>query len=115
MNAPLDVFARLSLVDGEGKEISVRAEDEVITVTVPSLWIGRPVLKQLSDRQRRQRLIGYAHDGLDRADLMVELRVSQRLIARIGPRARPGLWSRLLGLGPVELKIVPILLSLFKR
>ena len=115
MHAPLDVFARLSLVNDDGKEISVRAEDEIITVTVPSLWVSRPVLKQLSERQRRQRLFGHIHDGLDRADLMVELHVSQRLIARIGPRVRPGVWSRLLGLGPVELKIVPILLSLFKR
>ena len=115
MNAPLDVFARLSLVNDDGKEISVRAEDEVITVTLPSLWVGCPVLKQFSERQRRQRLFGYAHAGLDRADLMVELHVSQRLIALIGPRARPGLLARLLGLGPVELRILPILLSLFKR
>jgi hypothetical protein len=115
MNAPLDVFARLSVVDEKGKEISVNADKEIVTVMLPSLWIGRPVLGQLADRQRRTWLLDTLHDVLKTSDLAIEFRIAHRVIALIGPQSKPGFLSRIVGLGPLELKIVPILLSLFKR
>lgn len=115
MNAPLDVSAQLSLTDENGKEISVIAEKEIITVTLPSLWVGRPILRQLSNRRQRTWMMEHFHYSLKHADLMVEFRIADRIIALIGPQSRPGLLSRIMGFGPVELKIVPILLSLFKR
>jgi len=115
MNAPLNVSALLLLTDENGKEISVSAEKEIITVLLPSLWVGRPMLRQLSNRRQRTWMMENIYGGLKQADLMIEFRIAHQIIARIGPQSRPGLVSRIMGLGPVELKIVPILLSLFKK
>lgn len=115
MNAPLDVSAQLSLTDQNGKEISLSAEKEIITVTLPSLWVGRPMLRQLSNRRQRTWIMENVYGGLKHVDLMIEFRIANKVIARIGPQTHSGLIARMLGLGPVELKIVPILLSLFKR
>ena len=114
MSAPLDVSARLSLTDENGNEISVSAEKEIITVMLPSLWVCPPMLRQLSNRQERTWMMENFYRGLEHADLMIEFRIAHRVIALIGPHSRPGLVSRIVGFGPVELKIVPILLSLFK-
>ncbi len=114
-NAPLNVFADLRVETDIGREILVSADAEVVTVTLPSLWVGRPMLQQLSNRQRRAGLLEHVHGGLKRADLVIEFRIAHRVIALIGPQSRPNLLTRLLGFGPIELKIVPILLSLFKR
>ncbi|ABM04834.1 conserved hypothetical protein [Psychromonas ingrahamii 37] len=115
MSAPLDVSAQLSLTNENGKTILLSAEKEIITVTLPSLWVGRPILRQLSNRGQRTRMIENVHGGLKLTDLVIEFRIADRVIALIAPQSDSGLVSRMLGVGPVELKIVPILLSLFKR
>jgi hypothetical protein len=115
MNAALNVTGHLSLINENGKEISVIAEKEIITVMLPSLWVGRPMLQQFTNQRQRSWMIGNVHDGLKLTDLMLEFRIADRVVALIGPQSRSGLISRILGFGPVELKIVPILLSLFKR
>ena len=114
MSAPLDVSAQLSLTDENGKKILLSAEKEIITVTLPNLWVGRPILWQLTNRGQYTRIIEHVHGGLQFADLMIEFRIADRVIALIAPQSRSGLVSRILGVGPAELKIVPILLSLFK-
>jgi len=115
MNAPLDVSGKLSLTDENGKEISVSAEKEIITVTLPSLWVGRPMLRQLSKRRQRTWMVENVYGGLKHVDLLIEFRIANKIIARVGPQTHSGLIARMLGFGPVELKIVPILLSLLKR
>lgn len=115
MSVPLDVSGQLSLTDKNGKEILVSAEKEIITVMLPSLWAGSSILRQLSNRRQRTRMMENVHAGLKHADLMIEFRIAHRVIALIGPQSRPGLISRIVGIGPVQMKIVPILLSLFKR
>ncbi|MFT6140040.1 MAG: hypothetical protein ACJAXN_001240 [Psychromonas sp.] len=115
MNAPLNVSAQLSLTDESGKQILLSAEKERITVTLPSLWVGRPILRQLSNPRQRTRIIENVYGGLKLTDLTIEFRIADRVIALIAPQSRPDLVSRVLGFGPVELKIVPILLSFFKR
>lgn len=115
MSTPLDISAQLSLTDENGKQILVSAEKEIITVILPSLWVVRPMLRQLSNRRQCTWMMENVHGGLKHADLMIEFRIAHRVIALIGPHSRPGLVSRIVGFGPVELKIVPLLLSLFKR
>ncbi|MFT6924704.1 MAG: hypothetical protein ACJAZP_000262 [Psychromonas sp.] len=115
MSYPLDVSGRLSLTDENGKQILVTAEKQTITVTLPSLWVGHPMLRQLSNRRQRTSMMENIYGGLKHADLMIEFRIADRIIALVGPQSRPGFLSHLVGFGPVELKIVPILLSLFKR
>lgn len=115
MSTPLDVSAWLSLTDENGNEISVSAENEIITVMLPNLWIVRPILRQFTNRRQRNCMIENVHSGLKHTDLMIEFRIANRVIALIGPHSRPGFISRIVGVGPVELKIFPILLSLFER
>jgi len=115
MNAPLDISGQLSLTDENGKQISVSAEKEIITVMLPSLWVARPMLRQLGNRRLRTSIMKNVCGGLQHADLMIEFKIAHQTIARIGPQTRAGLVSRILGLDPVELKIVPILLSLLKK
>lgn len=115
MGAPLNVFAQLSLVAENGQAISVSAENEIITVTLPNLWIGRSILKQFSNRQKRGEMLENLYSGLLYTDLAIEFRISQRIIAQLRPESRPSFLSRLFGFGRIELKIIPILLSLFKR
>ena len=114
MSEPLDVSARLSLTDENGNEISVSAEKEIITVMLPSLWVASPMLRQLTNRRRRTWMMENVHGGLKHADLRIEFRIAHRVVALLGPQSRPSWLSRIVGVGPVELKIVPILLSMFK-
>ena len=53
MSTPLNVFAQLSLTDENGKEMSVSAENEIITVMIPSLWATRPMFRLFTNRQQR--------------------------------------------------------------
>ena len=115
MSDALDVSARLSLTNENGKEILVSAEKEIITVMLPSLWFAHTMLAQFTDRCQRIWLMENVYGGLKHADLMIEFRIADRLIARIGPDSFPGFVSRIVGFGSVELKILPILLSLLKR
>lgn len=116
MSIPLDVFAQLSLVADTGEEVAVSAKDETITVELPSLWTGRSIVaRQLADRAQRKRMIEKLHMGLQVADLALEFWVAHRLIAQLRPQSRPTLLSRILGVGAVELRIIPLLLSLLRR
>ncbi|MCG6200635.1 hypothetical protein [Psychromonas antarctica] len=115
MNAALDVFTRLSLTDESGNQILVNADNEIISVMLPSLKVARTLLKQLSNCQQRAWIIANFHRGLNHADLIFEFQIAHRIIARIGPHTTSGVFSRMAGFGPVELKIIAILQSLLKR
>jgi hypothetical protein len=116
MTGPLHVFAQLSILGGNGEEILVSAKDEIITIEFASLWVGRSILKsQFSNREKRETLLQKLQNGLQTADLALEFRVARRVIARLSPQSQPNWLSRWLGYGPLELKLLPILLSLFRR
>ena len=117
MTSPLNVFAQLSILGGNGEEISVSAKDEIITIDFASFWVGRSLLKsQFSNRNKREIMLQKLQNGLQYADLALEFRVARQLIiARLTPQSRPNWLSRWLGYGPLELKPWPILLSLFRR
>jgi hypothetical protein len=116
MTGPLNVFAQLSILGGNGEEISVSAKDEIITIDFASFWVGRSILKsQFSNRNKRETMLQRLQNGLQYADLALEFRVARRVIARLSPQSRPNWLSRWLGYGPLELKLWPILLSLFHR
>lgn len=114
MSTSLDVSAQLSLTNENGKNILVSAEKQTITVILPTLWVANTALKQATLGRNRSLMIADAHAVLKHTDLMIEFRIADRVIALIGPQTRSSLLSRLVGLGSIELKIVPILLSLTK-
>ena len=112
--APLAVFAQLSLLTTTGDAITVMAADTVITVTLPRLWPRHTVLGPLADRGQRRHLLPKLHEGLRRADLTVQFQVRQRLVAQLRPQSQSTLLSWLLGLGAVEVRIIPCLLALLR-
>lgn len=116
MNAPLNVFAQLSVLSDRGETISVSAEDEIITVDFPDFWTSRALVKrQFPNRADRETSIDKLHNGLKQTDLAIEFRVARRLVARLNPQSQPNTLSRLLGVAPVELLPIPLLLCLFQR
>ncbi|MEH6454416.1 MAG: hypothetical protein V7782_15405 [Psychromonas sp.] len=114
MSTSLDVSAQLSLTNENGKNILVSAEKQIITVILPTLWVGNTALKQVTHGRNRSSMIADVHAALKHADLMVEFRIANRVIALLGAQTHPSFLSRLVGFGAIELKIVAILLSLTK-
>nr|WP_254282056.1 hypothetical protein [Haloarcula salina] len=90
----------------DGRDIDVRAYDDLVAVELPSLgaavalWRGRPF--DQTD----------AAVALAAAGLTVELRVRGAPVARLGAKAVPGDLTRRLGFGPVELYPEGALLAL---
>jgi len=113
MLAPLNVFADLRLETENGKEILVSANRALITVTLPTLWLGRPALRPIEQRSSRTALIGRVQDGLKATGLQLELRCADVLIAELNPGSRPTILSSMLGLGSLELNFSGIVRSLF--
>ena len=115
MTTPLDVFADLSLLaNGEGVQVS--AEGDTIVVDLPSLRAGS-VLLGLVPAQGSQRA-AYAEqiqDALRMADLTAEMRVQGDTVVRLGAKARPGAVSRLLQLGPAEVRPATALSGAVRR
>jgi hypothetical protein len=112
MGVPLAVFAQLALTSERGEAISVQADGNVIEVKFPTLWVIAPIYRRYRRRIQRQHMLNGLHRRLQYSDLTLEIRVPSRSIARLRPQSRPNRWSRLLGLGAVELDIKAILLSL---
>jgi hypothetical protein len=109
---PLAVTADLTLLTDGGQPIIVAAEGPVISVTLPRLWSRRWALGPLADRRLRHVLLTRLHRGLQFADLTLQFRVGRRVVARLAPMSRPTVWSRLLGLGAMEVRAWPCLHAL---
>jgi len=92
----------------------VTAADTVITVTSPRLRLRHAVLGPLADRDQRRHLVTSLHQGLRMADLTLQFQVRRRVVAQLRPQSQPTLLSWLLGLGAVEVRIIPCLLALLR-
>jgi hypothetical protein len=114
MGIPLAVFAQLVLTNERGEAILVQADGDVIEVKFPTLWIIVPIYRHYRRRIQRQHVLNGLHRRLQYSDLTLEIRVPSRSIARLRPQSRSNRWSRLLGLGAVELDVKAILLSLLQ-
>lgn len=110
-HAPLAVDADL-LLSADGQSVRVTASGAVITVILPRLWSRQWAKSPLADPGRRQSLLVGLQRGLRRADLTLQLQVGAQVVARLGPLSRPGLLSRLLRLGAVEVGLLPCLRAL---
>ena len=112
---PLAVFADLSLLSADGDAITVTAAESVITVTLPRLWSSRWALGPLADRSQRRPLLASLHHALQVADLTVLIEVRRQVVAKLRPQSQPTRLSRLLGLGAVEVRLIPCLRALLRR
>ena len=115
MIMPLDVTAQLSLSDNNGKEISVCAQNGVVSIILPSLWAEYPFKQSFIERKQRESLLRVLQQGLKDIDLNIELRVAHRIIALIGPKTQAGFISKILGFGPVKLRVISLILSLLRK
>ena len=106
--AGLSVTANLS-VTVSGIELAISTVDDRLRVQVPSVWAGVRLL-----RSERERLPALSR-VLSEAGLTAEIRVGSSVMAVAGREATPGTLSRLLSLGPVEVRpraLVPAVLRL---
>ncbi len=99
----LDIDADLTLsVDGE--PVSVRSEGNELVATFRSVRKALSVLRTLPfpTGPGRRATLRTASGAMTVTGLDVLVRVGQRTVARAGPAARPGVLSRLLRLGNVQ-------------
>lgn len=104
MSLPLDLQAHLMVTLGTDHFV-IRAEHDHITMHITRLRTGLALVRQLPGRRARADFLHQLQAGLTFAALNVDVQVAGRLIARLGVHARPGLVSRCLGFGPVELHL----------
>lgn len=112
---PIDVLGELSLVSEGSGELRVAAQGDVISVDLPSLSAGRSLARQAAGRAKRREAIDRLHAGLRFADLTLNVNVAGTLIAHLAPNSETTLMSRLLGVGPMELRPMGLLLALVRR
>jgi len=106
MALPLEVLADLHLaVDGE--DVEIRGDGDRIVVDLPTLRAGRRLLTHgplaTGDRERSLKRV---NEALQIAGLTVDIRLDGETIARVGSRARPSGFARLLKLGNIEVRPV---------
>ena len=79
---PLDVTAQLSLSDKSGKEISLCAQNGVVSIVLPSLWAQYPFKKPFVERRQRESLLRVLHQGLQDIDLNIDTVFGTNQIAK---------------------------------
>ncbi|MFP4229209.1 MAG: hypothetical protein ACLFTE_10325 [Salinivenus sp.] len=116
MALPIEVLADLQLaVDGE--DISIQGDGDQIVVDLPSLRAGRRLVNSGPFALgRRSDQMDRLHQALDVSGIGVVVRLRGESIARLGKGAEPGLLSRVLDLGAVEVRPArPLLQALRER
>lgn len=116
MRRPVDVLGELSVTSEGGEKLRVEGRGDAISIALPSLWVGRSLARPTAGgRSKRKAAISRLQAGLRRADLTLQVHVAGRPIARLAPHSEATLLSRLMGLGPMELKPMGLLLAAFRR
>lgn len=115
MALPIEILADLQLtVDGE--DIEIRGDGDRIVVDLPTLRAGRRLVQSgpfvLADREVQ---LNRLHTSMAAAGISVDVRLQGQSIARLGEGAQPGLTSRLLGLGKVEVRPTRPVVQAFRR
>ncbi len=101
----LDVVGKLMVEMGGDGSARVEARGDTVVVELPSFRVGSALLKRWSRGRGRGETIASIHRGLVGAGLALRLQVGPRTVALLGVGARANLASRLLGLGPLEVKM----------
>ncbi len=115
MTRPVDVLGQLSVTGERGVQVEVEGRGDSISLALPSLRVARSLAREAAGRSKRLAMITRTQAGLRRADLTLQVHVAGRPIARLAPRSKATLLSRLLGLGAIELQPVGLLLAVFRR
>ena len=103
MAAAVDVFAHLIISNGSDT-IAVEAEHSRICIDIDTLGTAIDFAKQNAHQGQWRKRLNWLQEGCQAVGFDVYVCLAGKPIARLGPHARPGLTSRLLGLGAVELR-----------
>ena len=92
--ARLTVAADLSLLAANGEMMTVTANGRVIIVTLPRLWSRHWALNPLAGRSQGQWLLNRLQRALQVADLTLQVKVRQLVVAQLGPESQRTRLSR---------------------
>jgi hypothetical protein len=115
MTGPLDIFARLEIVGEDGTELNVFAGERTIRLECGRFRGFQKLLRSFDASADRKAWFSRIDDILLRADLSLEIRIAQRIVARLGPLSRPNFWSRILRAEPAQLYPFSLLVSWVAR
>ena len=99
----LDVVGQV-MVEMGGGSARIEALGDRIVVRFPSLKAGASALGRWPKGRARREAIRRIHDLLTAAGLTLQMDVGPSTVGVLGVGARPGLSSRLLGVGPLEIR-----------
>ena len=114
MLPPFALSARLVL-SLEDDDFLVYATDEKLIVDIPSWRAGLTVLRLQRLRGGWGQFLSQAQRWMPVADFAVQFRLAGHVVARLGPDTRPGIVSWLFGLGPLEVRPLKLVRSLWRR
>lgn len=114
LHLPLDIVGEVqaSLDDAA---VLVTAEHDTIVVDLPRRWIGLRTLGRSGRRAHREEVLQRMQATLQLVDLTVHFRLMGRIVARLGTGARPGVWSWVLGVRPLEIRPAGVLSAITTR
>ncbi len=112
---PLAVTADLSLQSANGEAVTVTADGAVVTVTLAHLRLHPGQRGLLANCRRRAAMLARLQRGLQVADLTLQVKLRETLLAQLAPHSQPTALSRLLGLGPMQVRPWPMLRALLRQ
>ena len=113
VQVPLDVVGEVQALVAD-ETIRVTAREDIITVDLPNLWVGVAAFKAGGARAQRAKRMRRVSAALQFTDLNVQFQLGSKTVARLGPIARPGLLSRWLGVGLLEIRVAAVVSSLLR-
>lgn len=109
------VTGTVTLAGPNGERISVRGVGDRVEVDVARASLSRRLVSGLPSRSTRRRWLLSGQPALRAADLSVEMLVDGRPVAFYDGQTTGSMSARVLGLGPVDLKLIPLLLAWVTR
>lgn len=110
----LDAFSRLTITIGDERApVVVRKDGERVEIDLPNLRTGLHKLRH--DQSSIYATLNRLQLNRPQAEIPVSIRLRGTEVARLGPQARPGLLSHLLGTAPARLRLRGLLRSGLRR
>jgi hypothetical protein len=105
----------LSLTGPNGERLQLRGAGERLEVDVDPAALSLGVLSRPPSRATRRRWLLAAQPALRRAGVFVEIRMNGRPVAFYAWHSKATLIARVLGLGPVEVRLSQLLSAWLRR
>ena len=104
---PLELAGHLAVLAGD-QAFRVEFRNEIVVVDLPDLRAARALSRLVARPERRARL-ARLREVLDRAGLLLIVRVADREVGRLGGGLRPGRLAAWLGMDPMSINARAIL------